>query len=113
MAAPPASVLFTGAKRYDAHELAVTIGRATVTAPVPVWCGGSCLRDEKWTSWAPTVTAIHLLASRAVLVEVMMGNVCNGGDTTRVIRVDVLPPRAPHRRSKRPVSRSPSRSSPA
>ena len=95
IAAPAATAAFTGPKRYDAHELAITIGSASVTAPVPVWCVGSCLRDEKWKSWAPKVTAIHLLASRAILVEVELGNVCNGGDTTRVVRVDLPPPRAP------------------
>lgn len=95
IAAPAATAAFTGARRYDAHELALTIGTARVTAPVPVWCVGSCLRDEKWTTWAPKITAIHLLASRAILVEVELGNVCNGGDTTRLVRVDLPPPRAP------------------
>lgn len=38
---------FTGAKRYATHGLAIVDGAATTTLPVPVWCVGSCMADER------------------------------------------------------------------
>jgi hypothetical protein len=84
-AAATPTAAFTGATRYAAHELAITDGAATTTMPVPVFCVGSCLRDEKWKDWTATVTAVHTLASGTVLYETRLDDVCNGGTLIRLV----------------------------
>lgn len=89
---------FTGKKRYAVHDLAFTSATGTVTVPVPVWCVGSCLRDEKWNRWRAEVTAVHALASGVVLYETRLHAVCNGGTLIRVVAVPPPAVKVPKRR---------------
>lgn len=71
---------FSGKNRYAAHSLQILMGTATVaTLPVPVWCVGSCIRDEKWRSWGATITKTVTVGDRTLYV-VGMSRVCNRGN---------------------------------
>jgi hypothetical protein len=71
---------FTPNKRYAEHRLQLTEGKRLVaTLPVPVWCLGSCLRDEAFASWGATVTHVAKAGDRTLYV-VRMTRVCNGGN---------------------------------
>lgn len=77
---------FTGKKRYDVHDLELTAGATKTIVPLPVWCVGSCLRDEAYQKWTATVDAVHTLPSGVVLYEVRMPKVCNGGTIIRLVQ---------------------------
>lgn len=89
---------FTGKKRYAVHDLAITSAAGTTTVPVPVWCVGSCLRDEKWNRWRAEVVAVHALVSGAVLYETRLHGVCNGGTAIRVLAAAPPAVKVPKRR---------------
>ncbi|MBK9036857.1 MAG: hypothetical protein IPL61_37340 [Myxococcales bacterium] len=97
-AAPTPTAAFTGAKRYAAHDLAITAGATTTTMPMPVWCVGSCLRDEHWDKWKAEVAAVHTLASGTVLYELRLVDVCNGGTLIRVVTQTPAKIKVPRRR---------------
>lgn len=89
---------FTGAKRYAVHDLAITDGATTTTLPLPVWCVGSCLRDEAWTKWKAEVVAVHAVAGGPVLYELRLTGVCNGGTLIRVVAATPAKAKPPKRR---------------
>lgn len=71
---------FVPAKRYAEHQVEIKGGTKVVaTLPVPVWCVGSCLRDEDWKNWGVTITSVATAGDRTLYV-VRMRNVCNGGN---------------------------------
>jgi hypothetical protein len=75
---------FTGKERYDTHDVALMFGDTKVVMPLPVYCVGSCLADENWMKWSITVDGVHEV-NGAVLYELSLQNVCNGGTLHRVI----------------------------
>jgi hypothetical protein len=71
---------FVPAKRYAEHEVELRHGGTVVaTLPVPVWCLGSCLRDEDWRKWGAKVRTVAKVGDRTLYVIRMM-RVCNGGN---------------------------------
>ncbi len=89
---------FTGAKRYAVHDLAITDGATTSTVPVPVWCVGSCLRDEAWKKWKAEVKAVHVVPGGPVLYELHLTGVCNGGTAIRLVAATPAKTKPPRRR---------------
>src|SRR5206468_1943314 len=73
-------VAFTPRKRYATHRLVVTDPKGMYSAEldVPVWCVGSCLRDEDWQRWGAEVVWLTQVADRR-LYNVRMHRLCNGG----------------------------------
>lgn len=71
---------FSPAKRYAEHSLVLREqGKSVATLPVPVWCVGSCLRDEDWKRWGVTVKQVAKAGDRTLYI-VRMARVCNGGN---------------------------------
>jgi hypothetical protein len=71
---------FSPVKRYAEHAIVVRRNRdKVVTLPVPVWCVGSCLRDEEFARWGATITQVAKAGDRTLYV-VRMARVCNGGN---------------------------------
>jgi hypothetical protein len=74
------SARFTPNKRYAEHKVEIRDGKAVVaTLPVPVWCVGSCLRDEAFTAWGATVTHVAKAGDRTLYV-IRMTKVCNAAN---------------------------------
>lgn len=96
--ATTATATFTGAKRYAVHDLQLHDGAATLTLPVPVWCVGSCMADERWTSWKAAVTAVHTAPSGDLLYEVRLDGVCNAGTLIRLVAATPAKRKAPKHR---------------
>lgn len=73
-------VTFTPSRRYADHRLAIAdpARRASANLVVPVWCVGSCIRDEDWKRWAAEVVGVTRVGERT-LYRVRMKRVCNGG----------------------------------
>lgn len=97
---------FVPRKRYAEHQLEVRDGAKKVIAKltVPVWCLGSCLRDEAWKKWGATITHVATAGTRTLYV-VRMARVCNGGNDKemwieRVIAVPADGQRPPRSRCK-------------
>ncbi|MEZ4364221.1 MAG: hypothetical protein R3B48_28865 [Kofleriaceae bacterium] len=84
-AGTPATALFTGKKRYETHNVEITMGTSKLELPLPVFCVGSCLADEDWQKWSITVDGVHELPDGTKLFELTMPKVCNGGTIHRVI----------------------------
>ena len=72
---------FVPKKRYAEHRIAIrdAAGAVVDTLTVPVWCFGSCLRDEDWKRWGVRVLAVATAGDRKLYV-VRMARVCNGGN---------------------------------
>ena len=80
-------VRFVPNKRYAEHRLEVRDGKSLVTTlSVPVWCFGSCHRDEAWETWKAQVLAVVTAGDRR-LYAVRMQGVCNGARDLAVLRV--------------------------
>jgi len=97
---------FVPRKRYAEHQLEVrdAANKVIATLPVPVWCLGSCLRDEEWKKWGATITRVATAGTRTLYV-VRMARVCNGGNgeemwIERVIAVPGDEQRPPRSRCK-------------
>ncbi|MGN6109630.1 MAG: hypothetical protein ACTHU0_31265 [Kofleriaceae bacterium] len=74
------SARFVPNKRYAEHQLEIRGGaRGRTLLPIPVWCVGSCHRDEDWKKWGATVLATAKAGDRTLYV-VRMRRVCNGGN---------------------------------
>ena len=114
LVAPPAddggaaklAAAFVPRKRYAEHKLVIKDGAGAVvdTLTVPVWCFGSCLRDEDWKRWGARVLAVATTGDRKLYV-VRMARVCNGGNDRemwidRVIAVPGTEPPPPRRRCR-------------
>jgi hypothetical protein len=97
-AATPTTAVFTGKKRYDAHNIELTTGTSKLELPLPVFCVGSCLADENWTKWSISVDGVHALASGTTLYELSMANVCNGGTIHRLVTQTPAKVKVPKRR---------------
>ena len=72
---------FVPDKRYAEHQLEVrdAANKLVTTLAVPVWCVGSCHRDEAWRRWGATITTVATAGDRT-LYAVRMNRVCNGGN---------------------------------
>jgi hypothetical protein len=70
---------FVPAKRYAEHQVEVREGATVTTLPVPVWCLGSCLRDEDRSNWGAQVRFVAKAGTRTLYV-IRMTRVCNGGN---------------------------------
>ncbi len=71
---------FTPAKkRYGEKTLEVKAGSTVTKLTVPVWCVGSCFRDEEWYRFGATVTKVAKAGDRTLYV-VRMRRVCNGAN---------------------------------
>jgi hypothetical protein len=72
---------FVPTRRYAEHQIEIrdAPGKLTATLPVPVWCVGSCLRDEDWMRWGATVEMVANAGDRLLYV-IRMARVCNGGN---------------------------------
>jgi hypothetical protein len=72
---------FVPDKRYAEHELEIRddAGDLVTTLTVPVWCVGSCHRDEVWRDWGASITTVASAGGRTLYV-VRMRRVCNGGN---------------------------------
>jgi hypothetical protein len=82
---------FVPDKRYAERQLDVREGEAPVAMlPVPVWCMGSCLRDEAWQRWKATVVTVARAGDRTLYVVHTKG-VCNTGDDLETYRVVAAP----------------------
>ena len=80
-------VRYVPRKRYGEHRLEVRDGKSLVTTlSVPVWCFGSCHRDEAWETWKAQVIAIVTAGDRR-LYAVRLQGVCNGSSDLAVLRV--------------------------
>ena len=80
----PSAAAFTGPKRYDVHDVQLTVNDTKIVMPLPVYCVGSCLSDEDWQKWSVTVEGVHTTAGMT-LYELTMPNVCNGGTLHRLV----------------------------
>jgi hypothetical protein len=96
---------FVPRKRYAEHQVRIKDGKKVVaTLPVPVWCTGSCLRDEAFKQWTATVTTVAKAGDRTLYVVRMTG-VCNGANDKalwmdRVIAAPGAEKRPPRRRCR-------------
>lgn len=96
---------FVPTKRYAEHQVAINEGnRIAATLPVPVWCTGSCLRDEAFDAWTAKVTTVAKVGDRTLYVVRMKG-VCNGANDKdlwmdRVIAVPGTEKRPPRSRCR-------------
>ncbi len=97
-AAAPTTAVFTGKKRYQVHNIELTTGTSKLELPLPVFCMGSCLADEKWKKWSITVDGVHTLATGATLYELRLENVCNGGTLHRLITQTPATTKVPKKR---------------
>ena len=66
-------------KRHAEHKLELRGAdtKVAATLSVPVWCVGSCLRDEAFRTWTAEVKTIAKAGDRTLYV-IRMRNVCNG-----------------------------------
>ena len=66
-------------KRHAEHKLELRgeDNKVAATLSVPVWCVGSCLRDEAFATWTAEVKTIAKAGDRTLYV-IRMRNVCNG-----------------------------------
>jgi hypothetical protein len=82
------SARFEPPKRFVEHRLVVRDGKSVVaTLSVPVWCVGSCHRDEAWSDWKATVVTVAT-AGRRQLYLLRIRGVCNGaGKDLVMVRV--------------------------
>ena len=83
-AVKPSAASFTGPKRYDVHDIQLTVNDAKLVMPLPVYCVGSCLADENWQKWSITVEGVHTQGG-LTLYDLTMPNVCNGGTLHRLV----------------------------
>ena len=89
LVAPPAddggaskhTAKFIPKKRHAEHKLELRgeDNKVAATLTVPVWCVGSCLRDEAFATWTAEVKTIVKAGDRTLYV-VRMRNVCNGAN---------------------------------
>jgi hypothetical protein len=72
---------FTPNKRFAEHKLELRdeAKKLVATLPVPVWCVGSCLRDEAFATWTAEVKLVAKAGDRTLYV-VRMRNVCNAAN---------------------------------
>jgi hypothetical protein len=72
---------FVPNKRHAEHKLELRgeDTKVAATLTVPVWCVGSCLRDEAFKSWTAEVKTIAKAGDRTLYV-IRMKNVCNGAN---------------------------------
>jgi hypothetical protein len=98
-------VTFTPSRRYADHRLAVRdpSKRFDADLVVPVWCVGSCIRDEDWKRWAAEITGVTRVGDRT-LYRVRMKRVCNGGHGKSMWMERIIA--APDPRAKRPKRRT-------
>ena len=75
----PARASFTPVKRFSDHLLVIDHPNDQFDAElvVPVWCVGSCLRDEDYKHWIAKLVSVARVGERMVF-RVRMENVCNG-----------------------------------
>jgi hypothetical protein len=96
---------FVPRKRHAQHEVQIKqAGKVVATLPVPVWCTGSCLRDEAFKAWTATVTTVATAGDRTLYVIRMKG-VCNAANDKdlwmdRVIAVPGSEKRPPRSRCR-------------
>jgi hypothetical protein len=109
LVAPPAddggaarlTAAFVPKKRYAEHQVEIRDGDQVVeTLTVPVWCTGSCHRDEAHAEWTAEVRQVAVVGDRTLYVIRMRG-VCNdaNGKDLWMDRVIAVP--GPERRPKR------------
>lgn len=88
LVAPPAddggaakfTVKLTPQRRYAEHQIEVSEGKKRVALlRVPLWCSGSCLRDEVFASWAVELKQVVTTGDRQLYVVRIKG-ACNGGN---------------------------------
>ncbi len=96
----PVTVAFTGKKRYEVHDLEITSDAGKSVLPLPVFCVGSCLADENWKKWTVNVDGIHSLENGAVLYELSLPQVCNGGTIKRMVLASPTVTKAPKKRCR-------------
>lgn len=71
---------FTPNKRFADHKLQLReADKVIATLPVPVWCVGSCLRDEAFATWTAEVKLVAKAGDRTLYL-VRMKNVCNAAN---------------------------------
>lgn len=96
----PVTVAFTGKKRYEVHDLEITSDASKSVIPLPVFCVGSCLADEKWKKWTVSVDGIHTLENGVTLYELSLPMVCNGGTIRRMVMANPSVTKAPKKRCR-------------
>lgn len=74
-----ARVTFKPDARYADHTLVIDHPEDRLDAElvVPVWCVGSCLRDEEYRRWTARLVSVAHIGTR-VIYRVRMEKVCNG-----------------------------------
>jgi hypothetical protein len=72
---------FVPNKRYAEHKLELrdATNKVAATLSVPVWCVGSCLRDEAFATWTAEVKTVAKAGDRTLYV-LRMRNVCNAAN---------------------------------
>lgn len=72
---------FVPNKRYAEHKLELRddAKKVAATLTVPVWCVGSCLRDEAFATWTAEVKLVAKAGDRTLYV-IRMRNVCNAAN---------------------------------